>query len=113
MVNTCFCDIKDMENDKKYQIKTLPVVLGKEKFIVVLHIINIISLTPILIGVYLHVLPLFSLLLVALIMYSVYYIQKSKRKETNIQSLSSIVVDGEYVFWPFILFVGSLLIPFY
>jgi len=112
MVNTCFCDIKDMENDKKYQIKTLAVVLGKEKLLVILHMINIISLVPIFIGVYLHLLPLFSLLLVVLIMYSFYYIQKSKHKETNIQSLSSIVVDGEYAFWPFILFVGSSLIPF-
>lgn len=112
MVNTCFCDIKDIDTDGKYQIKTFPVILGKEKFLSVLHVINIVSFIPLLIGIYLHILPLFSLLLVTSIVYSFYYIQKSKHKETDIQSLSSIVVDGEFAFWPFILFVGSSLIPF-
>jgi 4-hydroxybenzoate polyprenyltransferase len=109
MVNTCFCDIKDIVTDRKYRIKTLPVILGKEKFLIVLHVINIISLIPLLIGVYLHVLPLFSLLLVASILYSVYYIEKAKHQGANMQSLSSIVVDGEFAFWPFILFAGSSL----
>ncbi len=112
MVNTCFCDIKDMDADKTYQIKTLPVILGKEKFLLVLHMINILSIIPLLIGVYLHVMPLFSLSLVASIVYSFYYIKKSKHEKTNIQTLSSVVVDGEFAFWPFILFVGSSLIPF-
>jgi len=112
LVNTCFCDIKDIDTDKKYQIKTFPVILGKEKSLSVLHAINILSFIPLLIGIYLHILPLFSLLLVASIAYCFYYIQKAKQQKTDIQSLSSIVVDGEFAFLPFILFVGSLLIPF-
>jgi 4-hydroxybenzoate polyprenyltransferase len=112
MVNTCFCDIKDVDADKKYGIKTFPVILGKEKFLSVLHVINVVSFIPLLIGVYLRILSLFSLFLIVSIVYSFYYIQKAKQKETDIQSLSSIVVDGEFAFWPFILFMGSSLIPF-
>jgi len=109
MVNTCFCDIKDMDIDRKYRIKTFPAILGKEKFLSVLHMINILSFIPLLMGVYLHILPIFSLLLVTSIVYCFYYIQKAKNQETNIQSLSSIMVDGEFALWPFILFVGSSL----
>jgi len=112
IVNTCFCDIKDIDTDRKYRIKTFPIILGKEKFLSILHVINILSFIPLLIGVYLHILPIFSLILVISIVYCFYYIQKAKQQRTNIQSLSSIMVDGEFAFWPLILFVGSSLIPF-
>lgn len=112
IINTCFCDIKDIETDRTYQIKTFPILFGKEKFLSILQMINFISIIPIIIGVYLHILPLYSLLLLASVAYSFYYIQKSKQKETNIQTLSSVVVDGEFAFWPFMLFVGSSLISF-
>jgi len=112
IINTCFCDIKDINTDEQYGIKTFPILFGKEKFLSALHVINIVSFIPIIIGVYLHILPLFSLLLIVSIVYCFYYIQKAKQQEADIQSLSSIVVDGEFAFLPFIIFVGSSLIPF-
>ncbi|MBN1280856.1 MAG: UbiA family prenyltransferase [Candidatus Thermoplasmatota archaeon] len=109
MVNTCFCDIKDIKTDSKYHIRTLPVVLGKEKFLRILHVINLISIVPVVIGVYLQVLPVFSVLLIAAVVYSVYYIEKAKHQGTDMQTLSSVVVDGEFAFWPFIVSIGSSL----
>jgi len=111
LVNTSFCDIKDIESDRRYNILTLPVVLGKERFMFILHIINIISLIPLIAGIYLNILPLFAMPLVFSIIYGGYYIEKARRvNNVNIESLSSIVADGEFVFWPFILFLGMIFI---
>jgi len=107
MINTSFCDIKDINVDKKNNLLTLPIVLGKEKLISYLHIINIISIIPIFIGIYLKLLPLFSLFLLATTFYSSYYLLKTKNKTINIQSISSTLVDGEFIIWPFLLILGK------
>jgi len=107
MINTSFCDIKDMNADKKDNLLTFPIVIGKEKLITLLHLLNIISIIPIFIGVYMNLLPLFSLFLLVTTVYSSYYLLKTKNKTTNIQSISTALVDGEFILWPFLLFLGK------
>lgn len=107
MIDTSFCDIKDMDTDIKLNLLTLPLYFGKQKFLSILHIINFLSFSLLLIAVIMQLVPVYWLLLGIFTIYCFFYIQKAKNPETNFQSLSSIVVDGEYLVWPILLFVGK------
>ncbi|MCK4355065.1 UbiA family prenyltransferase [Candidatus Parcubacteria bacterium] len=110
LMNTIFFNIKDIESDKKENLKTLAILFGKHKTIDCLHIINIFSFVPIIIGVYTNLLPLFSLFILIFYFYSFYYLEKAKKEKTQIHNLSYIMVDGEYLLWPFILLLGKIII---
>lgn len=109
LVNTIFFDIKDIESDKKDKLKTIPVFFGKKRTLILLHIINIISFISIVTGVYVGALSFFSLSLIFFYFYSLYYLQEVKNNKINIQNLSYVIVDGEYLFWPFILFLAKFI----
>jgi len=108
-VNISFFDIKDIESDRKEGLRTFPIFFGKDNFLNYLHIVNLLSFTPIIFGVITKTLPFFSLFLLFLFFYSLYYIEKAKNKNTNIRTLSYTLVDGEYFFWPIILLLGKFL----
>ena len=110
IINTSFCDIKDVNADKKDHLLTLPIVFGRERFLVLLHILNLFSVVPLIIGVYMKLLPSFSLLLLTSIFYSSYYLYKGRKRTTDIQSISSTLVDGEFILWPFLLFIGKIFV---
>jgi len=110
IVNTVFFDIKDIESDKIHGLKTIPVVLGKKNSLLFIHIVNLISFSPLVYGVYYKLLPSFSLSLLIFYFYSFYYLRLAKNPNTNIQKLSYIMVDGESLFWPFVLLLFRNLI---
>ena len=104
LINTIFFDIKDIKSDKKNCLKTLPALLGKMRVLSYLHIINIFSIVPIIIGVFKNLLPPYALFLLVFYFYSFYYLQKAKDEKANIHNLSYVMVDGEYLLWLIILF---------
>jgi len=106
-VNTSFCDIKDMQTDKKHGILTLPLFFGKNYFLKLLHIINLLSFVVLISAIILEILPAYSIFLVFVNIYCFYYIKKSKCPKINITSLSDIIVDGEFIFWPIFLIIGK------
>jgi 4-hydroxybenzoate polyprenyltransferase len=110
LIDTSFCDIKDMETDKKQNLLTLPLYLGKQKFISLLHLFNFILFGLLLIAIVIQILPFFSIFLVFSTLFTFYYIQKSKNSKTDIQSLSNLMVDGGHLSWPIVLFVGKTFI---
>jgi len=100
IVSTVFFDIKDIRSDMLHGLKTLPVFFGKKRVLSLLHYLNAISFFPILIGIIVGALPLVSLALIIFWYYSYYYLELIKRRNSvNIQKLSYIMVDGEYVLW--------------
>jgi len=109
-LNTVFFDIKDIKTDIKDNIKTIPVVFGKEKSLKFLHILNLLSFVPIVIGVYLGFLAKIALILLVFYLYSCYYLEKAKNKKSDIQKLSYIITDGEYFLWPIILLFGKAIL---
>ena len=109
LINTTFFDIKDIESDKKRNLKSIPILFGKNKTLNFLHIINVLSFSPIIIGVYLNLLPLFSLSILIFYFYSFYYLEKTKKGKTDIRNLSYIMVDGEYILWPIVLLLGKFI----
>ena len=110
IVNTTFFDIKDIESDRKEGLKTFPVIFGKKKTLNYLHLFNAFSFFPIILGIYYNILPFFTLSLSLFYFYSFYYLKKAEdEKQENVRKLSYIMVDGEYLFWPIVLFLGKLL----
>lgn len=108
-INTTFFDIKDVKTDKNQGLKTLPVILGKDKTKIFLIILNFVSAIPILVGIYLNVLPLYSVALLATIIYAISYLNKRKLF-TNQTTLYNVVVDGEFIFWLPYLLIGKILL---
>jgi 4-hydroxybenzoate polyprenyltransferase len=112
VVTTSYFDIKDMKSDEKEGLLTLPLVFKNEQnWIDILHILNIISFIPIVLGVLTGYLPIYALSTLLLLAYTFYYLQKTKKNSTNIHFLSYVMVDGEYNFWPLLLLIGRFFLP--
>lgn len=109
IVSTVFFDIKDMESDRLSGLKTLPVFLGKDKVLALIHILNIFSFLPIILGFYFNFFSVLSLLLLIFYFYTFYYLKLANRGGINIQKLSYIMVDGEYLIWFFVIVLGAKL----
>jgi 4-hydroxybenzoate polyprenyltransferase len=104
IIDTIFFDLKDYKVDVEEGLKTLPVMLGKGNTIKILHLLNIIAFIPLIAGVYLKILPLYSLSLIAFYFYSFYYLIKAK-KASNSGSWGNLsyLADFEFVLWPILL----------
>jgi 4-hydroxybenzoate polyprenyltransferase len=109
MIDTSFFDIKDIKSDNKRKLKTYVIYFGEKRCLSFLHFLNLISFLPILLGVLFHFLPKYSLALFFVLLYDLYYIERSRNRKVDIQSLSYIVVDGEYYYWPLLIFAGMIL----
>jgi 4-hydroxybenzoate polyprenyltransferase len=107
IIDASFYDLKDIKTDKSQGLVTLAMSFkNKNNFLNFLHILNIISFIPLLYGIIYQIFPLYSIFLILLFFYSSGYIQKAKSENADILSLSYILVDGEYYYWPFLLFLG-------
>jgi 4-hydroxybenzoate polyprenyltransferase len=108
IVSGTFFDLKDIESDKNEYLKTLPIVLGKERTLSLLHFINFISFIPILFGVFKNILPFYSLSLFLFFFYSFYYLKAAEKEKSDINFLSYILVDGEYLLWGLLALIFKL-----
>jgi 4-hydroxybenzoate polyprenyltransferase len=111
LVNTSFCDLKDMDADKRQKLLTLPLYFGKKKFLLVLHILNILTFVIFSFSIIIGILPLFASILLIFYFYCFYYIQKARSSKTDLQFLSSFFADGEFILWPIFLFLGNIFMP--
>lgn len=109
IINTSFFDIKDMESDEKRKLKTIAIKLGRNNFLDFLQIINIVSIFPIIIGIFIFNLPVYSFFLTLTFFYTFYYICKARNNDIDITKLSHVIVDGEYFVWPFMLLFGLII----
>jgi 4-hydroxybenzoate polyprenyltransferase len=99
VINTSLFDVKDIESDKKDGLLTLAIYFGRGKLIKILHFINIISILPIIVGFYLKLYPIFSLSLLFVIPYAIYYLNRLGKLKTNPGFLYYVLIDGEFVLW--------------
>jgi 4-hydroxybenzoate polyprenyltransferase len=107
LVNIVFFDIKDIVSDGRRGLKTIPVLLGIKKTILLLHGLNVLTVIPILIGVYLGVMPVFALAWLVLPFYVAYYLFRGGRSEVNIRHVSYSLADTEFLLWPILLILGK------
>ncbi len=106
VVNTTVFDVKDMVDDQRKEIITLPIFLGREKSIAFLKAVTLISTIPIFIGVYLKILPLTTLLLLFTVPYAFYYLNRIKEKN-NDSFTYNVIIDGEFVLWSALIIIGT------
>lgn len=110
IVNAAFFDIKDIESDKQRQLKTFAVLLGKKKTILLLQIVNLLSLVPLVLSVYSSGYPKVYLILGLLVLYGFYYLTHALFLEgKRLRTLSYMIVDAEYVFWPILIIIARTL----
>ena len=109
--NVMFFDLKDVESDRSEGLKTLPVMLGKDGAINVLHVLNIISFIPLVVGMYINAVPLFAISSVFFGIYSFYYIKKAgKTSDKELETVSHTLADMEFVLWPVVFVVAKFTI---
>ncbi len=109
IVDTSFCDLKDMRSDQTNGLKTLPILLGRKKFLLFLYAINLVSFTILIVAIISKLIPLFSLVLILFFLYRIYYINKAKNPRVDVSKLTSLV-DAEYFFWPMALILVQFII---
>lgn len=109
-LGTSFYDIKDIESDKKEGLLTLAIVFGEKRLIKFLNLINILALAPIILGVYLQVLPVFSLILCFSIPITFYLFRKIEHTKIDIAYLSEILISAEKISWFLLILFGSFLL---
>lgn len=107
-LNTTFLDIKDEESDRKRNFLTIPVVFKKEKTLKFLHYFNFISFVPLIIGIIQKIFPLYSLLLLAIIPYTILYLKISKKKK-HFYLTNYFLADVEFSFWPILILTAKIL----
>jgi len=113
-IDTIFFDIKDIETDKRQGLLTMPIIFGsRERCSNFLHIINLLSILPIMAGIITGILPAFATLITLTAIYTFIYLEKSKQRGVDILYISYILVDGEYIFWPLYLLVGRIIFNLY
>lgn len=110
-IDVSYFDLKDLNSDASRKLSTIPMLFqSKRNFLNFLHILNILSLIPLIIGIFLKIFPHYTLMLVFTAIYCGFYIQKGKNEHKDILSISYIIVDGEYYYWPFLLFIGMYIL---
>jgi len=110
IINVTFFDIKDQASDSAQGLKTLPVILGRETTLKFLHALNIFAFIPLLIGVYLGIIPAFALSLVVFYFYDLYYLRKAAViNNKGLRMISYTLADAEFILWPIVLIIGRAL----
>ncbi len=110
LINTAFFDIKDVETDKAEGLKTVPAVLGKDKALRLLRVLNPIAFVPLPAGVLSGALPAFSLSLLALLPYTHWYLKKAEGSgSVEIRRMSYTMAEAEVILWPVLLAAGRAL----
>ncbi|MEF8880106.1 MAG: UbiA family prenyltransferase [Candidatus Thermoplasmatota archaeon] len=109
-INSSFCDLKDIRSDKKKNLKTFPIYFGKKKFLLFLHVLHVASLLCIVMGIVLDILPFFTIFLLFSFPIVLFYLDKAKNTDVEIEHLSSKFVDGEFILWPLFLFCGKFIV---
>lgn len=105
-VNTLSFDLRDVKSDEINNVPTLPVVIGKGATIAFLLFLNLLAAIFLSSAIVFGFAPLFAWPLVLINFYGIWYTLKFHDPFVNLDFLCDVVIDGEFVFWPLLLFLG-------
>lgn len=105
-ISNAACDVKDIASDKKRGLKTIAISLGEDGAMKFLNILNVLSGSLIVWGVYTKMLPSFSLALLLTIPYASYYFYLNAKTNSK-EFFTNAVVDGEFLLWLLFLLIGK------
>lgn len=110
LTNVIFFDLKDIDNDKADNLKTFPVIFGKETTINILHIMNLVAFFPLILGIYFNVVNIHGAFLLIFIAYSYFYINKaSLASDSELETTAHTLADLEFILWPLLLTAVTIL----
>lgn len=111
LINAIYFDIKDIESDKRNNLKTIPILLGRNHTLLLLHILNILSLIILIFGIYMEYIPLYGICLALFFFYTESYLILSKNADhKRIVKYTYIMPDTEYILWPILLIIVKLIL---
>jgi 4-hydroxybenzoate polyprenyltransferase len=108
MVNTIFFDVRDMEADAAFGVRTIPVSLGTDASQKLMNVIDVSSGLYVATLVLSGILPGFAGLLIVFVPYSFAYRYLSKRSPKHKDSWRDLAADGEYVLWGLVTYLGQI-----
>jgi len=97
LINSILFDIRDIEGDRKSNIRTIPIYLGKDKTIRLLLILNSTFIPWLIIANHAGFFHEYLLVLLFLILYGYWYILHFSRKISKIGKSMDLFVDGEFI----------------
>lgn len=106
--NSIFFDIRDVNGDKKAGIKTIPIILGIKKTLLLLNIINIFSGILLLFLIFFNYLPQKAITLLGLIFYNIFYYNLYKKGNVDKFFLFDVIADSEIYFATFLILIGDV-----
>jgi len=98
LISASFCDIKDIEGDAALGLRTWAVEWGPVRLTRNLHMLNLVSVVPLVIGIALGVLPVSAIGLALTVGYAAYYLNEGRQNPAR-SSLFAALADGEFLFW--------------
>jgi 4-hydroxybenzoate polyprenyltransferase len=108
-----FNDLKDIKSDGKKGLKTIPVLIGINNTITFTCLLSVITLIPLLFGVYYRVLPVYVLLFVIFTCYCIFYMLLTYKNQNNINwPQYHFLALLEKPIWPVVYSLKKLFIIF-
>lgn len=103
-----FLDIKDIGSDRKEGLRTFPVMMGKEKTLIILSMFNfLITITvPIFFSFYLNIFSKLILMLIFTIPFDFYCYSLAKKEKY----FGYILQSGEFLLWLFLILMGKIIL---
>jgi 4-hydroxybenzoate polyprenyltransferase len=109
MSNTVFFDLRDIRADSEFGVRTVPVVLGSSFSYRLMAVFDAASAAYLTLLVVTRVFPFYSLIMLSLPLYSLFYRWISRRPGSDLGLLCNFVADGEYLLWGPLLLFGKVL----
>ena len=97
LINSILFDIRDIEGDRKSNIRTIPIYLGKDKTKKLLLILNSTFIPWLIIANHAGFFQGYFLVLLFLIFYGYWYILQFSREISKIGKSMDLFVDGEFI----------------
>jgi len=102
-------DVRDVTGDKMTGIKTLPVLIGEKRTILLLTLLNTASLFLFLFITYQGLLPSFmNIINIGISLYGYMFLYLSASHMVNKKFLCDVIVDGEYIMAGLLALIGVM-----
>ncbi|MCZ3366118.1 UbiA family prenyltransferase [Methanobacterium veterum] len=109
LVNAIIFDIRDIKGDRKNNIKTIPVVIGRQKTEKMLLIIHSILIPWLVLSIYWGFFTRYLPVLIFCIIYGYWYIYYFCNAEKIPKFATDILVDGEWIFVALLCFIITII----
>ncbi len=110
LTNTLIFDARDVEGDRKFGVRTIPVVFGIVLAFRLMLVVDLAMVAYLVLAISAGLLPAYTSTMVVLPIYSFFYRYLARRPRADLGRICDIVADGEYLLWGPILYLGRILV---